>query len=361
MTQNTWDTASANADIKVAAFAPNASLFLLSNLTGCTVEVFTEQQLFDEYLLERSIATMPQAILIEADTSGKNFKSIEKLKKNPLLRGVVLVVIAKERNKELFEKARALKVHDFYALPYDPAIFAERLSFLAQFKLIKPSIEELGEQIKVSYKLPLEKRVFDVVFAGGLLLVLLPLFAVVAIAIRLESPGPVVYKSKRVGTGYRIFDFYKFRSMRPDADKLLAQLAKEKNQYAAEESGAAQSAFVKLKDDPRITKIGSFIRNTSIDELPQLFNILIGDMSTVGNRPLPLYEAEQLTSNEWADRFLAPAGLTGLWQVSKRGKLDMSERERKKLDNFYAQKHSFWLDMKILFSTIPAMFQKEKV
>ena len=106
---------------------------------------------------------------------------------------------------------------------------------------------------------------------------------------------------------------------------------------------------------------GRFIRKTSIDELPQLFNILKGDMSTVGNRPLPLYEAEMLTSNDWAMRFLAPAGLTGLWQVSKRGREDMSERERKKLDNFYAQKYSFRFDMKILLSTIPALFQKEKV
>lgn len=361
MIENSWDNSANSNTIRVAAFAPNAALFKLNELVGCQVSVFTDQPSFDEYLLDRSLATMPEALLIEADADGKNFGSIDKLKKNPLLRGVVLIVIAKERSKELFERARALKVHDFYALPYDPAVFAERLSFLVKFKLIKPSIEELGEQIKVSYKLPFEKRAFDVLFAGGLLLVLSPLFLLVAIAIRAESRGPIVYKSKRVGTGYKIFDFYKFRSMRPDADKLLAQLAKEKNQYAAEEAGATQSAFVKLKDDPRITKIGAFIRNTSIDELPQLFNILKGDMSTVGNRPLPLYEAEQLTSNEWADRFLAPAGLTGLWQVSKRGKLDMSERERKKLDNFYAQKHSFWLDMKILFSTIPAMFQKEKV
>jgi lipopolysaccharide/colanic/teichoic acid biosynthesis glycosyltransferase len=118
---------------------------------------------------------------------------------------------------------------------------------------------------------------------------------------------------------------------------------------------------MKLKNDPRITKFGGFIRKYSIDELPQLMNVLKGDMSLVGNRPLPLYEAEMLTSNEWTMRFLGPAGLTGLWQVSRRGKADMSELERKELDNFYATNYSFWLDIKILFSTFSAIVQSEKV
>jgi lipopolysaccharide/colanic/teichoic acid biosynthesis glycosyltransferase len=175
----------------------------------------------------------------------------------------------------------------------------------------------------------------------------------------LGSRGPVLYKSKRVGTGYKVFDFYKFRSMRVDAEQLLIELSTQ-NQYVNEDGGI-KAAFVKIKDDPRVTKLGKFLRNSSLDELPQLVNILFGDMSLVGNRPLPVYEAEMLTSNEWSMRFLGPAGLTGLWQITKRGKLDMSERERKKLDNFYAQNHSFWLDMKILFRTVPAVFQKEKV
>ena len=146
--------------------------------------------------------------------------------------------------------------------------------------------------------------------------------------------------------------------MRAGADKEIATLS-ALNQYTDTETG--KSAFVKIKDDPRITKLGMFLRNTSIDELPQLFNVLKGDMSLVGNRPLPLYEAEMLTSNEWTTRFLGPAGLTGLWQISKRGKEEMSERERKKLDNYYAANYSFWLDLKIIIGTFPALFQKEKV
>ena len=123
----------------------------------------------------------------------------------------------------------------------------------------------------------------------------------------------------------------------------------------------AAGTFVKFKDDPRVTGVGKIIRNTSIDELPQLINVLKGDMSIVGNRPLPLYEAEQLTSDEWGERFLAPAGITGLWQVEKRGGGSMSEDERKGLDNKYAQNFSFWNDIQLILRTIPALFQKENV
>ena len=122
------------------------------------------------------------------------------------------------------------------------------------------------------------------------------------------------------------------------------------------------NAFVKIENDPRVTKVGRFIRKYSIDELPQLFNILRGDMSIVGNRPLPLYEAEKLTADSSIDRFMAPAGLTGLWQVEDRGKGGaMSAEERKQLDIENGQTYSFALDMKIIFRTLFAFVQKENV
>jgi lipopolysaccharide/colanic/teichoic acid biosynthesis glycosyltransferase len=122
------------------------------------------------------------------------------------------------------------------------------------------------------------------------------------------------------------------------------------------------STFIKIENDPRITKIGKFIRNTSIDELPQLFNVLKGDMSIVGNRPLPMYEAEKITTDQFALRFIAPAGITGLWQVTKRGKGGpMSEEERMELDNQYAKTYSFWNDIILILKTVPALFQKENV
>jgi lipopolysaccharide/colanic/teichoic acid biosynthesis glycosyltransferase len=131
--------------------------------------------------------------------------------------------------------------------------------------------------------------------------------------------------------------------------------------YSVFKRATPNSAFIKIKDDPRVTKVGKVLRNTSIDELPQLVNVLFGDMSIVGNRPLPLYEAEKLTTDKYALRFMAPAGITGLWQVMKRGKGEMSEEERLLLDNNYAQNHSFLYDIALILKTIPALFQKESV
>jgi lipopolysaccharide/colanic/teichoic acid biosynthesis glycosyltransferase len=128
-----------------------------------------------------------------------------------------------------------------------------------------------------------------------------------------------------------------------------------------DKSAAEGSAFIKIKDDPRITKIGGFIRNSSIDELPQLVNVLLGNMSVVGNRPLPIYEAEKLTTDKYTLRFRAPAGITGLWQVEKRGKGGMSEEERLMLDNSYAINHSFKNDLRVILKTIPALLQTENV
>ena len=121
------------------------------------------------------------------------------------------------------------------------------------------------------------------------------------------------------------------------------------------------NTFVKFKNDPRITKVGNFIRNASIDELPQLWNIFKGDMSLVGNRPLPLYEAEKLTKDTAVGRFLGPAGLTGLWQVTERGKSNADHQRRIDLDIEYAKKHNLLMDLKILFKTPMAVFQQENV
>ncbi|AHF14153.1 glycosyl transferase [Niabella soli DSM 19437] len=211
-----------------------------------------------------------------------------------------------------------------------------------------------------TYKMALGKRLLDIAVSSLALLLLSPLLLIIALLVKLSGKGPIIYKSKRAGTGYKIFDFYKFRSMSADADKKLQQLSTTHNQYATADTNEPK-AFVKILNDPRITKIGAFLRKTSLDELPQLFNVLKGDMSLVGNRPLPLYEAELLTSDQFAMRFLGPAGITGLWQISKRGQAEMSSEERISLDNHYAQYASFWMDLKIVLKTIPAMLQKEKV
>ena len=132
-----------------------------------------------------------------------------------------------------------------------------------------------------------------------------------------------------------------------DADKKIQDL-KDLNLYSKDEKSPL---FFKIQDDPRVTKVGAFLRKTSLDELPQLFNVLKGDMSIVGNRPLPLYEASSLTTDAWAERFMAPAGITGLWQVSKRGKEDMSNEERILLDIEYARTRNLKGDIIIMLKT----------
>lgn len=287
-------------------------------------------------------------------------------------------------------------ISEVYSSDVNTTALASRIAFLKE--MLEARLNNAEKVVYKEYHIPWSKRIFDLIVAGCALIVFSPVIILTAIAIKIESPGPIWYISKRVGTGYRVFDFYKLRSMYMDADKRVTDM-KHLNQYAIDaelqvgdtpvidskplegsptllyKDGQPMSedeyliykrkqqagTFVKFKDDPRITKVGKFIRNTSIDELPQLINVVKGDMSIVGNRPLPLYEAEQLTSDDWGERFLAPAGITGLWQVMKRGKGEMSEEERKALDNQYARKVSLWNDIRLILRTIPALFQKENV
>jgi lipopolysaccharide/colanic/teichoic acid biosynthesis glycosyltransferase len=176
--------------------------------------------------------------------------------------------------------------------------------------------------------------------------------------VKLESRGPIFYIAKRAGRGYRIFNFYKFRTMEVGADKKIEQMS-HLNQYNANASSGP--VFFKVTNDPRITKVGAFLRNSSLDELPQLINVLLGDMSLVGNRPLPLYEAATLTTDVWAERFMAPAGITGLWQIKKRGQEDMSVEERIGLDIDYANRNNFMYDLWIMANTPTALLQKSNV
>ena len=217
-----------------------------------------------------------------------------------------------------------------------------------------PVETEMRQQLSFDHVV---RRTIDVVIASILLLLVSPILLVIMLLIKSDSRGPVIYKSKRAGKGCRIFDFYKFRTMVEDADSMIESLGSE-NIY---NSPAHSPVFFKAENDPRITKVGSFLRNTSLDELPQLINVIKGDMSLVGNRPLPLYEAAALTSNRWAERFMAPAGMTGLWQVLQRGKKNMCLEERLRLDINYARDHSLARDFWILANTPRAMFQKSNL
>jgi len=339
------------------------------------------------------------AILCNIYLSGMNaFSFFNEIKKKKLFEDIPFIILTNKFDLIIRNNCIQKGIDDYYTLPIDNQDLYDRIQFLKEYKreikskdfLLKPS------EIK-PYKISILKRTFDILVAGTALLLLSPLMLLVALAIRLESKGKVYYISKRVGANYKIFDFYKFRSMYPDADKRLRELehlnvyaqnekiedvcprcaklpegqkcspivyfdGNEMCEYLAIKKRNARKAFLKIVNDPRITKVGKFIRNTSIDELPQLINILKGDMSIVGNRPLPVNEAEAITKQGWGKRFQAAAGLTGLWQVELRGRGGvMSEEERFKLDNEYAEHNSFWGDIKLIFRTIGVFIQKENV
>lgn len=241
------------------------------------------------------------------------------------------------------------------------------------------------------------KRVADVVVSSTLLLILSPILLLIAISIKIENPcNAVVIRSRRVGKDYRHFDFFKFNALRPDAHCFSSQVEQLRQRNApapavissqrqlalqaidqydssvalfSDEGWISERAshaepdeevqFIGIHEDPRLSRVGRLIQTFSLDELPQLWNVLRNDMSLVGNRPLPLEQAEKLTTDEFIQRFMAPAGITGLWQVTQRGRSDADTISRKQLDVEYAKRCSFWLDLYILLKTPLAAFHNE--
>lgn len=266
-------------------------------------------------------------------------------------------------------------------------------------KKFKVDEQESFEKFRISPP----KRIFDILFASFALIILSPILILSIIFMKIGSRGPIFFISRRVGTGYDIFAFYKLRSMYMGSEQKRNELS-ELNQYLVNRTKDKRTnatldecpecknlgkncspilhidgteicenfylqkkrilestpTFFKIVNDPRVTRVGRFIRVFNIDEIPQFFNVIKGDMSIVGNRPLPLYEAEKLTNDQWAMRFLAPAGITGLWQVSQHRVNKYTDEERKSMDNRYAINASFWNDIKLIILTIPAIFRKKE-
>jgi exopolysaccharide biosynthesis polyprenyl glycosylphosphotransferase len=189
------------------------------------------------------------------------------------------------------------------------------------------------------------KRLFDLVASCLLLLICAPLLIAIAVAIRLDSAGPVLFRQERIGEHGRRFKMYKFRSMARDAEERWAEVAQRE---------ADGSLLHKHADDPRVTRIGYWLRRTSLDELPQLFNVLKGEMSLVGPRPELPYLAAEYEPWQW-QRVRVPAGLTGWWQVNGRSGKPMHLHTED--DLYYIQNYSLWLDMKILWMTVPAVLK----
>lgn len=202
------------------------------------------------------------------------------------------------------------------------------------------------------------KRAFDIAISALALLLLAPLWIVIALLIKLDSRGPVLYKQERVGMDGRIFLFYKFRTMHADADDRIHREYQRKLISGEREAnlGDDERPIYKLHRDPRVTRVGRWLRRTSLDELPQLLNVLRGEMSIVGPRPPIPYEVEFY--DLWHRKRLdMKPGITGLWQVSGRNRLTFDEMVR--LDLFYIENWSLWLDLKIILRTLPAMLRGE--
>lgn len=356
-------------------------------------------------------------VFYEQTVQAEDVTAITYLKKRN--KSVYIILLTHELTKDDRKVYQKCGINDTADINASITELNKKITFIAD-REVQLFDDQDARYRMLKFKIPVWKRLFDIFFSALAIILLSPVFLITAIAIRLESKGPVIFKSKRVGTNYTIFNFLKFRSMYCDAEERLKEVAKEagnqyldksgekkeeeehtitaplgaeaemmmmdlgmesdmmisddevmlvgddyvvaESDYAKEKQEEIESAFVKIENDPRITKVGKFIRKYSIDELPQLFNILKGDMSIVGNRPLPLYEAEKLTADKSIDRFMAPAGLTGLWQVEERGKGGMmSAEERKQLDIEYGRNYSFKLDMQIIFRTLTAFIQKNNV
>lgn len=190
------------------------------------------------------------------------------------------------------------------------------------------------------------KRIFDLIATLVMLPIIAPLFAIVAIAIKVDSPGPVFFTQNRVGLHKRKFEMYKFRSMVVDAEERMKEI---------EHLNEAQGANFKIKNDPRVTRVGRILRKSSIDELPQLINVVKGDMSLVGPRPMSLRDVSLFDKGVQRKRFSVRPGITGLWQVS--GRSDLAFDRWIELDLRYIETWSLGLDIKILFKTVPAVLK----
>lgn len=191
------------------------------------------------------------------------------------------------------------------------------------------------------------KRFFDIVLSGLALVLLSPVFLITAIAIKLEDGGPVFFVQPRAGRDLKPFKMYKFRSMYVNADEKLKDLLKDNEQTG--------HAF-KIKNDPRVTRVGKFIRRVSIDELPQLINIIKGDMSIVGPRPILTWQMEECSRYE-QQRLIVRPGLTCYWQIS--GRANIKWKEWVELDLDYIADMSLWTDIKMIVKTIPAVFESD--
>jgi exopolysaccharide biosynthesis polyprenyl glycosylphosphotransferase len=251
---------------------------------------------------------------------------------------LVLIALPEHRSRQIEKLIKDLGPHPVRVyLVYD----------LGKIALLRSEVESFGNSLVVGVREPviqgaprLVKRIFDLTVSIILFVLTLPLLAMIWVAIKLDSPGPAVYRAERVGENGKLFQMLKFRSMVADADKLRDQ------SMSTDKEGRP---IYKLDRDPRVTRVGRFLRRTSLDELPQLVNVIRGEMSLVGPRPEQPFIVENYDSLE-RERLAVPPGVTGWWQVS--GRSDLPLHLNVHLDLYYVRNYSLFLDLKILFKTV---------
>lgn len=212
--------------------------------------------------------------------------------------------------------------------------------------------ENIYQDVYISNKIyACIKRLFDIVVSALAIVILSPVFLVIALLVYVGDPGPVTYGQVRVGKNGKKFKMWKFRSMHINSDSMIDQLSPEQvHQYYTE---------FKIDNDPRVTKIGKFIRKTSIDELPQLFNVLFNDMSLIGPRPLIESEIKTYYADNSQELLSIKPGITGYWQAYARNNATYQSGERQKMELYYISHASLWLDIKILFKTVVTVLKRD--
>jgi exopolysaccharide biosynthesis polyprenyl glycosylphosphotransferase len=358
-------------------FSYSRAVFLLD--FGLALSAFTALHLFIRFLQvqfrRRGINLIPTLVVgknEEAEKTVNELKNapelgyeivgkVEKLSDLPaLIREFsiqeVIITDDKVSSEKLFEAMMRIDRQQRVEFRFAPNIFnllpqkteVEQIGVLPVVRLFQEPLSDVERFVK---------RTSDIVISVLLLTIVSPLWLIISILIKLDSPGTILFKQERVGMDGRIFLCYKFRTMQAGADESLHREAYLKNIEGDTQANAGDEekpVFGKVKDDPRITRCGKILRRLSLDELPQLLNVLKGDMSIVGPRPPIPYEVENYKS--WHRRRLdMKPGITGLWQVSGRNRLTFEEMVR--IDLFYIENWSLWLDLKIILLTLPAILR----
>jgi len=350
------------------------------------VEIPTIDNVFSscQWVLENGL---PDAVVFEPNFPTGDRIGFQKFwnEQIDLEQQVPFLVLEEEKNSDNVGKTTDEESGNGFRKPLSIENLVSRILTL---KEERQSISRLSDKEPIQdsrYKTPILKRTIDIIAASLVLLIISPFLLIFAIAIKLESRGKVYYISKRLGSGFHLFDYYQLRTRYVSSDKRLKKVA-HLNQIVKEASApnaentineehsksvqtgqkSKETAHMKFEVDPRISKVGHVLCKLHFDELPQLINVIKGDLTIVGNRPLKIYEGELLSTEDLTNRMYGPAGITGLWKLKSRKRLRrMSREEVRALDNKYykiaRRKFSVWSDLWIIARTMPVILRRGKL